>query len=59
MEINITESMFNEFVEVRDSGEYNMFDPAARDETSLNKNEWIYIMRNFKTLEEQFNVGEA
>lgn len=51
--------MFNEFVEVRDSGEYNMFDPAARDETSLNKNEWIYIMRNFKTLEEQFNVGEA
>ena len=59
MEINITESMFNEFVEVRDSGEYNMFDPAARTETSLDKNEWIYIMRNFETLEEKFNGGEA
>lgn len=59
MQINITESMFNEFVEVRDSGEYNMFDPAARAETSLDKNEWIYIMRNFETLEEQFNGGEA
>ena len=59
MEINITESMFNEFVEVRDSGEYNMFDPAARAETSLDKNEWVYIMRNFETLEEKFNGGKA
>ena len=59
MEINITESMFNEFVEIRDSGEYNMFDPAARAETTLSKEQWINIMRNFKTLEEKFNGGEA
>jgi len=59
VEINITESMFNEFVEVRDSGEYNMYDPAARAETTLSKEQWISIMKNFETLEEKFNGGKA
>tara|TARA_R100000808_G_C2143901_1_gene151688 strand:+ start:2292 stop:2474 length:183 start_codon:yes stop_codon:yes gene_type:complete len=60
MEVSgITESMFNQFVEVRDSGEYNMFDPAARAETSLSKEEWVCIIKHFETLEEKFNGGEA
>ena len=32
------------------SGLYNMFDPRAMENTSLNKTEWIEIMKNYDEL---------
>ena len=52
----ITRSEFNQFVEVRDGGHYNMFDPSARAETTLSKEQWIAIMRNFEALDRKFNA---
>jgi hypothetical protein len=49
---NITKEQFNEFKEVRESGTYNMFDPRARETTTLTKDEWIEIMSNYTSLKE-------
>lgn len=54
MKVHISESDFNEFIEVRDGGHYNMFDPSARAETNLSKDKWITIMRNFDELQRNF-----
>jgi hypothetical protein len=44
----ITEKKFKEFVKVKESGKYNMFDKRARTSTSLNINQWLDVMSNFK-----------
>lgn len=49
----ITNEQFKEFEDVRVGGKYNMFDPNARYETSLTKEEWIEIMELYGTLKER------
>lgn len=57
--MEITRNEFNQFVEVRDGGHYNMFDPGARAETTLSKEQWISIMKNFSELERKFNSEKS
>ncbi len=52
MSVEIDFDKFKQYREVQESGEYNMFDPQARAQTNLTKEEWIRIMKEYKTLNE-------
>ena len=54
MENIITKEKWNEYVTVQKSGAFNMFDPRAREMTSLTKEEWIYIISNYGKLNEKY-----
>jgi len=52
MSVEIDFDKFKQYREVQESGEYNMFDPQARAQTNLTKEEWVRIMKEYKTLNE-------
>ena len=45
---------FQEFERVRKSGAYNMLDPRAIEMTSLSRDTWVGIMKNYRALMEKF-----
>ena len=47
MESLITKKQFKEYLRVQKVGLYNMFDPKARNLTSLDKKQWTSIMTNY------------
>jgi len=55
MNITINKSEFNQFKDVQESGAYNMLDPRARQMTSLSKQEWIYILKNYSDLNNKYS----
>ena len=56
MEVSIEQ--FQEYRKVQDSGAYNMFTPQAREMTTLSKNEWIYILKNYSELKSIYEGGQ-
>ena len=44
---------------VRQSGGYNMFDPRARQETGLTKEDYAFVMDNFTALRDAFVIQTA
>ena len=52
MAVQITKEDFLEYKEVQESGEFNMFDPRAREMTSLSKDQWVRIIKEYKKLDE-------
>ena len=58
MSIDITKSKFDEYKTVQKSGMFNMFDPKAREMTSLTKDEWVTIMREYNKLDEAWGDNE-
>ena len=58
MSIDITKSKFDEYKTVQKSGMFNMFDPKAREMTSLTKDEWTTIMREYNKLDEAWGDNE-
>jgi len=55
--MELTKEQWQEFKDVQESGEYNMYDPAAVKSTTLSIDEWLYIMKNYSCLEGKY--GEA
>ena len=53
--MEITKEQFDEYKQVQDMGAYNMLDPRARELISLSKQEWIYIIKNYKELDRVFS----
>tara|TARA_R100000234_G_C4956593_1_gene159844 strand:- start:37 stop:222 length:186 start_codon:yes stop_codon:yes gene_type:complete len=49
MAVEITKSDFLEYKKVQESGEFNVFDPQARAKTSLSREQWVAIMRDYKS----------
>ena len=49
-DLMISEHQFNEYLNVQNTGLFNMLDPKARTYTSLSKEEWSYIMTNYDHL---------
>ena len=41
---------FRAYQEVQMDGQYNMYDPIARQQAGLDKSTWINIMKNFEAL---------
>jgi len=48
MSIQITEEKFLEYEKIRKEGRYNMFDPQARALSSLNRGEWVQIIKDYE-----------
>lgn len=51
---SILKHEFLSFEDVRQSGEYNMYDPMARISAGLDKETWITIMRNYELLKQKW-----
>jgi hypothetical protein len=49
--MEITKEQFNEYKEVQEMGAYNMLSPQARELTTLSKQEWVFIMKNYEQIE--------
>ena len=47
MKWTITKEQFKEYLDVQEGGLYNMFDPRAREMTSLSKAQWTNIITNY------------
>jgi len=49
---------FQAYVAVQQTGYFNMFDPRARElaeemgDMNISKSDWVYIMKNYKSLKE-------
>ena len=54
--MEITKKEFMEYVNVQNSGDFNMFDPRAREETSLSKPQWLNIMSNYSLYSSKWNI---
>ena len=50
MSVQITEEDFKEYKRVQKSGMFNMFDPKAREMTTLTRDEWVTIMQDYEKL---------
>jgi len=50
--VEVTQEDFLEYKKVQESGMFNMFDPQARQMTSLSKEQWVKIMQEYKKLNE-------
>ena len=61
MTIAINRAEFEAYEEVRLGGEYNMFDPRARDlaqefcEEEISRGDWVHMIKNYSELKEQHN----
>lgn len=53
-QIEITKDEFEEYKEIQMSGDYNMLDPRARAQTSLDKTQWMHIIKNYNELNKSF-----
>ena len=56
--MKITKNQFNAYERVRKGGRYNMFDPNARIMTSLSRDQWLDIMKNYSELKEKYEGGD-
>ena len=55
MSVQIAKEDFDEYKRVQESGMFNMFDPRARDMTSLSKEQWIRIMKDYEKLNKSWS----
>ena len=55
-EVNVSREDFQEYKNVLESGDYNMFDPRAREMTDLSKDQWIDIIKNYSKYREMYNA---
>lgn len=51
----ITKEMFKEYKDVQESGEFNMLDPRAREDTSLDRRQWYSIISNYNELNAKYS----
>tara|TARA_R110001583_G_scaffold40206_3_gene128625 strand:+ start:217 stop:480 length:264 start_codon:yes stop_codon:yes gene_type:complete len=47
MSVEITEGDFLSYVRIQKAGKFNMFDPRARDMTTLSKEQWVKCMSDY------------
>ena len=50
----VNKEQWDEYRDVQDSGLYNMFTPDARALTSLSRDEWLYILKNYSELKTKY-----
>lgn len=47
MSVEITIQKFEEYERIRKEGKYNMIDPRARELSTLSKDEWFRIIKDY------------
>ena len=55
---NVTKGQFLQYKAVQESGDYNMFDPRAKEASGLDDKTYIEIIRNYGELEEKYEGSE-
>ena len=55
---DITKEEWEEYRDIQMSGMFNMFTPQAREMTTLSKDKWIQILKNYTELKEEYERGE-
>lgn len=55
--MTITEEQFREYLSVQEDGLYNVFDPKAREMTSLNKKQWLNIISNYQVYHNKWGTS--
>ena len=56
MKWTITKEQFKEYLDVQESGLYNMFDPRAREMTSLSNAQWTKIITNYSVYHDKWGT---
>ena len=51
----ITKEMFKEYKDVQESGQFNMLDPRAREDTSLDRRQCYAIISNYNELNAKYS----
>ena len=51
----ITKEMFKEYKDVQESGQFNMLDPRAREDTSLDRRQRYAIISNYNELNAKYS----
>ena len=51
----ITKEMFKEYKYVQESGQFNMLEPRAREDTSLDRRQWYAIISNYNELNAKYS----
>jgi hypothetical protein len=46
-DLYVSKEEFAQYLEVQQSGAYNMLDPMARQITTLDKKQWFHIVKNY------------
>ena len=46
----VSKDEWNEYKAIQMDGEFNMFDPRAREMSTLNQSQWLYIISNYDEL---------
>ena len=54
----VTKEEFEDYVEVQMGGQYNMYDPRARELTELSREKYLYIIKNYGELKKRFAEEE-
>ena len=54
----ITKNEWQEYKEVQETGMFNMLEPRAREMTTLSKEKWLYIIKNYNELTLIYEKGE-
>ena len=49
---------YAEYEYVRASADFNMFDPRAMRATGLNREDYLFVMKNYSELKKQFDESE-
>lgn len=53
----MTKDKFMSYLEVQKSGLYNMLDPRAIEATGLSKEDYLYIIKNYSKLQEEYQIS--
>jgi hypothetical protein len=53
----VSNDEFLQYIKVQRGGRFNMFDPRARQHTSLTKEQWIHIMENYDYLTKLYKLS--
>ena len=54
VDVEVSREDWEAYLEVQESGEFNMFDPNARATAGLEKDVWLAIMGNYDELEKEY-----
>ena len=56
-DVTITKETFHQCESIRQEGSYNMMDSAVADQLGLDKEEHIYLLKNYGNLLKKYGEG--
>jgi hypothetical protein len=54
VDVEVSQEEWEAYLEVQESGDFNMLDPNARLTAGLERDVWLAIMSNYEELEDEY-----